>query len=122
MSDQRPDAPWIGPAPQTAVPPARAAALAPLAPPRPVPPKAVVSPLAQVERLANISLWLSLASIFCLGLIGGIAAYVIAAKAKRLARPYGVTSSDGRIRWAKRISIFAILGWVVVLVVIAGQQ
>jgi hypothetical protein len=120
MSDQRPDAPWIGPVPQTAGPPPRGNPPAPRAPPRPVPPKAVASPLAQIERLANISLVLSLASIFCF--IGAVAAFVVATRAKRLARPFGVTSSDGRIRWAKRISVLAIVGWIGVLIVVAGQQ
>ena len=126
MSEQRPEAPWVGPAPPPPsrdLPPPHAGGMSPsppqAAPQAPPPaPSGGSSPLASLERQANISLALSIASIVCGGIILSVIAFVLASNAERKARHLGTTSSDGRIRTAKVVAIVATILWVVIIAAI----
>jgi hypothetical protein len=122
MSDQGPEPPWIDAAPPPPVPDPPAPAVGGQAALRrePIAPQgAPESPLRAIERLANWSLALSIASLLCGGIFFSIPALILASRAQRKARPYGKTSSDGRIRAARTLAIVAIAVWVFILVVYA---
>jgi hypothetical protein len=107
VSDQVPNVPWVdsgGPAP----PPPPADVQAPRA----------ASPLETINRRVNWALGVAIFSIFCGGIVFGIISLVLAFSAQRMARSFGVTSSDGKIKAAKWIAIVATALWAIFIVVV----
>jgi hypothetical protein len=74
------------------------------------------TPIARIDRMASWSLGLAFASIL-LGIFTLVPALILAFRSQGLARSFGTTSADSRVRWAKRVSIVFTILWILLLVV-----
>jgi hypothetical protein len=84
------------------------------APPASVPTSSVEAPLDKIKRKATWSMVWAVTSIF-FGLLC-IPALVMAFRAQSMARSYGTTAVDKRVRWAKRLAIAFTILWAIWLI------
>jgi hypothetical protein len=118
-SDAGGAAPWAEASePRSEAPPAQPAEAIPVNPVV----DAERTPIARIDRLTSWSLGLAVCSIL-LGFFTLVPALILAFRAQHLARSFGTTSADSRVKWAKRISVGLTVIWVLywVLIIVAAS-